>query len=167
LPMYGRLATVFCAHFAVLLLWPPAAGAQTGIGVVGTTVPDAASVQPSDELPKDATFLALLKARDDTLALLGELKRITAYHDKLRNGLGILFASVPPSPREARLKIIDAEIERLKKFEDDINGSKDDVKTLIDLASKFDSEFPVSFSSDKSGINRMLIRSLGLSPKFA
>jgi hypothetical protein len=140
----------FRAQFAaVLVLWPLAAEAQPSAGVAndrslpGKPVPGAASVQPADDLPQDTTFLALIKARDDALALLGELKRITSYHDKLRSGLGL--ASLPRSSREARFKVIDDELQRLKKFEDDINDSKDD-KTKIDLAKKFDRGFPLDLS---------------------
>jgi hypothetical protein len=143
--MYRHARRLFCAYFAILVVSPLAAGAQTGVVMTGQTVPGTASLHPSDELPQDTTFLALIKARDDALGLLGELKRITAYHDKLRNGLGFLLTSLPPSPREASLKRIDAEIERVKKFEDDIAGSHDS-KFQIELARKFDRDFPLSLS---------------------
>jgi hypothetical protein len=126
--MYYRVRRSFCAHFAVLVLWPLTAGAQTGAGVANdrspivNTVVGAASGQLSDDLAQDTTFLALIKARDDALALLSELKRITSYHDKLKSGLGLLSTSLPRGSRD--VTAVDEELQRLKKFEDDVNASR-------------------------------------------
>ena len=155
--MYHRLRRFFCAQLTILILWPLAAAAQTGVEVVsersslGPTLLAASSTRSSDDLPQDTTFLALIKARDDTLALMSELKRITSYHDKLRNGLGLLFASLPRNTREIHFKLIDDELQRLKKLEDDVLAAKD-VKTQIDLARKFDYEYPLQLSDARTSL---------------
>jgi hypothetical protein len=120
------------------------AGAQTGgdRSSLGKTVPGDLSTQVSDE-----TFLAAIKARDDKLALVAELRQIKSYHDKLKSGLGSLFSSLPISSRETYFKIAD-ELDRLKQFENNINSAPD-VKTKDDLAKKFDGDYPVVLNEDK------------------
>ena len=153
--MYRRVRRFFCALFAFLVLWPLAAGAQTG----------ATSSQNSDDLTPDKTFLAGVTARDDAQAILGELKRITSYHDKLKSGLGLLFASLPTptSYREARLRAIDDELQRLQKFEDDINGSNDE-EARIDFAKKFDGDYPLDLSDIKVSRSRFAPRNANGDP---
>jgi hypothetical protein len=137
----------FCAQIVGLVFWPLAVAAQVG-GVggerspIGAPGPGGVLSQASDELPQDTTFLALVRARDDALALLSELRRITSYHDKFSNGLVVLFASLPRSSRDTYFKAIDDELQRLKKFEDDIIASTD-LKMQMDLAKKFDRDYPL------------------------
>ena len=115
----------FFVYFEVLivLLFPLAATAQTGDGQssAGKTVAGDLSTQVSDE-----TFLSIMKARDDKLAFVAELKQIRSYHDKLKSGLENLFSLLPINSREAYNKAIDDELDRIKQLETDIGNEHDD-----------------------------------------
>jgi hypothetical protein len=106
----------FSALFAVIVFWPLTASAQTAVGT--TKDSSLLGTKASEELV-DGSFLALIKARDDTVALLGELNRIISYNDKLRSGFENSVASATYRTRDDYLKNVDDELQRLKKFEDD------------------------------------------------
>ncbi|MDB5577702.1 MAG: hypothetical protein JWR80_2878 [Bradyrhizobium sp.] len=98
-------------------------------------------------LPHDAQFLALVRARDGRIAVIGELKRITTFHDNFRSRIDRLLLSTATNQtsREQVISRIEIETARLKKFEDDVNAAGQlSIKT--GLAKKFDSEFPVTSS---------------------
>src|SRR5260370_42421814 len=99
-----RFFSIYLAVLVVLGLLPFAAAAQTGDrSSLGKAV--ARQDLPTDV--SDETFRAVIKARDDKLAFVAELKQIKSYHDKLKSGLDNLFLSLPISYRETYFKIID------------------------------------------------------------
>ena len=110
----------------------------------------AKAVSPSDFSTEasDATFRAVIKARDDKLAFAAELKQIKTYHDELKDGLNKLFQALPLSYRETYVNIIRDELDRLKQSENQIDSEKD-VKAKGELLRTFSKDYPIALNENK------------------
>jgi hypothetical protein len=150
-----------CCLGAALILWPHAAWSQWSQAQPVTPGQPPAPVQPapigtsgvqlSRDLSQDTQFLALLRARDGQFALVGELRRIIAYHDNFRSRLDRLFLadsatrdSAARVTRETLTASINSGLSRLQKFEADINAASS-LSAKLNLAKKFDEDYPLEY----------------------
>lgn len=149
--MFGRVRN-YLSVVGMFFIWPLATGLQAE---PVTPEQPPASRQPTSTGPsQDTQFLALLRARDPQLAVLGELRRIIVYHDNFRGRLERLLNSGELT-RENLTNAINLALTRLKKIEDEVNAASD-LSAKIEIARNFDPEYPL-FRADRpiSGTPRL------------
>lgn len=145
--------------FLLLVFSPFEARSQTQQSSSAGNVPSA----ESRDAAQDARFLSLIKLRDGQLVSIGELRRIVSYHDNLKGRLeAFSFGADISKSRDQLTKAITNELDRLKKFDDDVKAERE-LSGKITLTNAFDGSFPIRILPEKSGRGLpSIFRNLGL-----
>jgi hypothetical protein len=117
------------------------------LGVTSFVYVSASLAQTVPTEKKDAEFKVYFGARDGQLALIGEIKRLQAYHENLKSKLRSDFSEYSKIVEKALADAVEsakasitAEIDRTNAFSAEYNKAKD-----TKLIEAFDQRYPINY----------------------